>query len=171
HEITLRQNARKKGSALYGGYETDCRFSWHLQNPADRPLNADITFPLPAEGAMYNDLYATLNGKDVLPLMQLKEGALNLPRELQPGEPLDIRMGFKSRGMSSWYLQVKESREIRDFTLTLTLPDLPKSRLNNPEGCMAPTDIKPTADGQGSILTYRLDHAISNKGMGIALPT
>ncbi len=171
HEVTLRQNARKKGSALYGGYETDCRFSWRLQNPTDRPLNSDITFPLPAAGAMYNDLFATLNGKDVLPLMQLKEGALNLPRELKPGELLDIKMGFKSRGMSYWYLQVKESREIRDFTLTLTLPDLPKARLNNPEGCMTPTNIKPSADGQGSVLTYRLDHAISSKGMGIALPT
>ena len=35
---------------------------------------------------------------------------------------------------------------------------------------MTPTDIKSTADGLGSVLTYRLDHAISNKGMGIALP-
>lgn len=170
HEVTLRQNARKKGSALYGGYETDCRFAWRLQNPTDRPLNADIRFPLPAVGAMYNDLYATLNGKDVLALMELKDGALNLPRELKPGESLDIKMGFRSRGMSYWYMQVKESREIRDFILTLTLPDLPKAHLNNPEGCMTPTDIKPTADGLGSILTYRLDHAISGKGMGIALP-
>src|SRR5690348_10669564 len=73
--------------------------------------------------------------------------------------------------MTSWYMQVKEAREIRDFTLTLNLPDLTKAHLNNPEGCMSPTDVKPTTNGQGSILTYRLDHAISNKGMGIAFPT
>jgi hypothetical protein len=171
HEVTLRQNARKKGSAMYGGYETDCRFAWRLQNPSDRPLKADIAFPLPAEGAVYNDLYATLNGNDVLPQMQLKDGALNLARELKAGEVFDLSIGFKSRGMSCWYMQVKEAREIRDFTLTLNLPDLPKARLNNPEGCMAPTDVKPTPDGQGSVLTYRLDHAITTKGMGIALPT
>ncbi|HWF19001.1 MAG TPA: hypothetical protein VG754_07015 [Verrucomicrobiae bacterium] len=171
HEVTLRQNPRKKGSALYGGYETACRFSWRLQNPADRQLNADIKFPLPAQGAVYNDLYATLNGKDILPLMEIKDGALNLPRIVKPGEQLDIKMGFKSRGMSSWYFQVKEPREIRDFMLTLTLPDLSKAHLNNPEGCMTPTDVKPTADGLGSVLSYRLDHAISSKGMGIALPT
>ena len=68
---------------------------------------------------MYDDLSATLNGKDVLPLMQLKDAALILPRELKPGETLDLKIGFKSRGMSSWYLQVKEPREIRDFTLLL----------------------------------------------------
>jgi hypothetical protein len=85
-------------------------------------------------------------------------------------EPLDLAIAFKSRGMSFWYLQVKEAREIRNFNLMLNLPDLAKSRLNYPEGCMTPTDIKPTADNLGSILTYRLDHAISSKGMGIALP-
>ena len=34
HEITLRQNPRKKGSAFYGGYETECSFNWQLRNPA-----------------------------------------------------------------------------------------------------------------------------------------
>ena len=170
HDVTLRQNPRKKGSALYGGYETACRFHWQLKNPADRDLNCVLKFPLPAAGAMYDDLSATLNGKDILPQMQLKEGALLLTRDVKANEPLDVAVAFKSRGMSFWYLQVKEAREIRDFTMTLNLPDLPKSRLNYPEGCMTPTTIKPTSDNQGSILTYRLDHAISNKGMGIALP-
>lgn len=171
HEVTLKQNARKKGSALYGGYETDCHFNWRTQNPTDRELKANISFPLPADGAMYNDITAALNGRDVLPQMQLKDGALILSRNVKPGEVMDLQMSFKSRGMSSWYMQVKEAREIRDFTLTLNLPDLPKDRLNNPEGCMTPTAVKPTPNGQGSVLTFRLDHAISSKGMGIALPT
>ena len=171
HQVALTQNARKKGSAYYGGYETDCHFNWRTQNPTDRELKSEIKFPLPAVGAMYNDITATLNGKDILPQMQLKDAALILPRTVKPGEIMDFQMSFKSRGMSSWYMQVKEAREIRDFTLTLTLPDLTKAHLNNPEGCMSPTDVKPTPDGQGSVLTYRLDHAISSKGMGIALPT
>jgi hypothetical protein len=119
---------------------------------------------------MYDDLTAKVNGKDILPQMELKEGALLLARNVKANESLDLAIAFKSRGMSFWYLQVKEAREIRNFNLTLTLPDLPKSRLNYPEGCMTPSDIKPTADNQGSILAYRLDHAISGKGMGIALP-
>ena len=35
---------------------------------------------------------------------------------------------------------------------------------------MTPTEISPTKDGQGCVLTYRLDHALTDKGMGIALP-
>src|SRR5205085_9451592 len=80
-------------------------------------------------------------------------------------------ISFKSRGMSSWYFQVQDPHEIRDFTLTLNLPDLAKAHLNFPEGCMSPTETRATADNRGSILTFRLDHAISSKGMGIALPT
>jgi hypothetical protein len=171
HAVTLKQNPRKKGSAIYGGYETQCAFSWRLQNPTDRTLKGNLKFPLPASSAMYDGLYATLNGQDILPQMHLADSALELDHELKPDEVLDVKIGFKSRGMTSWYFQVTEAREIRDFTLALDLPDLPKARLNYPEGCMTPTGIKPTADGLGSVLTYRLDHAISSKGMGISLPT
>jgi hypothetical protein len=120
---------------------------------------------------MYDDLSATLNGLDVLPQMQLKDATLMLARELQPNEALDFRIAFKSRGVSFWYFQIREAREIRDFLLTLTLPDLPKSKLNYPGGCMTPTDIQPTTGAQGCVLTFRLDHAISSQGMGVALPS
>ena len=170
HDITLKQNARKKGSALFGGYETTCRFSWKLQSPADRPTQGRLRFPLPAQGAMYDALTATIDGEDVLPQMELSEAALVLTRDLEPHEEFEVVISFRSRGMAQWYFQVPEQREIRDFTLTLNLPDLPKAKLNYPEGCMSPTDIQPTEFNRGSVLTYRLDHAISHKGMGISFP-
>lgn len=171
HEVTLKQNARRKGSALYGGYETTCRFTWRLTNPAGRDLQSLLRFPLPSATGVYNELTAVLNGNDVLPQMQLKDGAFLLAREVKAHEGLDFAISFKSRGMSYWYLQVKEPREIRDFTFTLRLPDLAKAHLNFPEGCMTPTTIQPTADNRGTVLTFRLDHAISGKGMGIAMPS
>jgi hypothetical protein len=108
---------------------------------------------------------------DILPRMQLKDGLLLLDRDLAANEALDLAISFKSRGMSNWYMQVREPREIRDFTFVLNLPDLAKAHLNFPEGCMTPTDTQATADDRGTILTFRLDHAISNKGMGIAMPS
>ncbi len=170
HDIELKQNARKKGTAYYGGYETACRFSWKLNNPSGTPQKCLLTFPLPASRAMYDELSATLNGLDVLPQMQLKDASLMLARDLQPNEALDFQVVFKSRGVSFWYFQVREPREIRDFLLRLTLPDLPKPKLNYPGGCMTPTDVQPTNSGRGSVLTFHLDHAISNQGMGVALP-
>jgi hypothetical protein len=170
HEITLRQSPRKKGSAFYGGYETDCSFSWKLWNPSATNQKCTLTFPLPASGAMYDGLVATLDGKDVLPQVEIKDSSLVLERDLQPNETMDFHIAFKSRGLSYWYFQVREPREIRDFTLTMNLPDLAKAKLNYPDGCMTPTQIAPTKDNQGTVLTYRLDHALTDKGMGIALP-
>ncbi len=170
HEITMRQNPRKKGSALYGGYETDCNFNWQLRNPSGTNQLCTLTFPLPAADAMYDGLVATLDGRDVLPQMEIKDSSLVLTRDVQPDEMMNFHIAFKSRGLSYWYFQVREAREIRDFTLLLNLPDLPKSKLNYPDGCMTPTDVAPTRDRLGTILTYRLDHALNDKGMGISLP-
>src|SRR3989475_4291033 len=100
HSVVLKQNPRKKGSAYYGGYETVCRFSWKLNNPAETPQKCNLVFPLPAAEAMYDDLSATLNGKDVLPQMQLKDSTLILAREVQPNEAFDFKISFKSRGVS-----------------------------------------------------------------------
>ena len=170
HDVMLKQNPRKKGSAFYGGYETDCNFTWKLRNPSGTNEKCTLTFPLPASGAMYDGLVATLDGKDVLPQMEIKDSSLVLGIDVQPEQMMDFRVAFKSRGLSVWDFQVREPREIRDFTLTLTLPDLQKAKLNYPDGCMTPTKIEPTKDNQGSVLTYRLDHALTDKGMGIALP-
>ena len=170
HTVTMRQNPRKKGSAYYGGYETDCAFHWRLRNPSNTNQQCKLTFPLPAAGAMYDGLFATLDGKDVLPDIQIQDGNLVLARPVSPGEQFDFQIGFKSRGLSYWYFQVREAREIRDFTLNLQLADLPRSKLNYPDGCMTPTQIQPTTDHLGSVLTYRLDHALTSKGMGVALP-
>lgn len=170
HDVVLKQNPRKKGSAFYGGYETDCNFTWKLRNPSGTNEQCTLAFPLPASGAMYDGLVATLDGKDVLPQMEIRDASLVLGIDVRPNQAMDFRIAFKSRGLSRWDFQVREAREIRDFTLTLTLPDLQKAKLNYPDGCMTPTKIEPTKDNQGSVLTYRLDHALNDKGMGIALP-
>jgi hypothetical protein len=116
-----------------------------------------------------NDLVVNLNGTSALGQMEIKNGALVLEFDVQKGWTADLEIRFKSRGVSFWYFQVSEPRVIRDFALTLHLPDLPKDKLNYPEGCMTPTEITPTKDRRGCDLVYRLGDAVTTKGMGIAL--
>ena len=161
HEVTLRQNPRKKGSAIYPGYETDCRFTYKLRYPGEHDAQATLRFPFTASAC--NDLVVNLDGTNVLGQLQIENGALVLPLSVQKGWAADYEIAFKSRGVSVWYFQVSEERVIRDFLLTLHLPDLPREKLNYPEGCMTPTEIT------GNDLIYRLGNAVSSKGMGIAL--
>jgi len=168
HTVTLRSSPRKKGPAVYPGYTTDCRFSWRLRNPSDREVKATLRFPLPAASAIYDELAVGLNGASVRDRLRIRDKALELELPLKPGEELQYEIRFKSRGLSYWYFQVREPREIRDFELKLALPDTPRKKLNYPEGCMTPSEI--VESGQGSVLTYRLDRALSQKGMGIEVP-
>ena len=169
HEVTLRQNPRKKGSAIYPGYETESHFAYKLRYPGDRDASASIKFPLPSATMVCNDLSVTLNGESALDKLQVSDGALLLQLNVQKGWTGDLHIKFKSRGVSSWYFQISEQRVIRDFLLTLHLPDLPKGELNYPEGCMTPTEVAATSDGRGCDLFYRLGDAVSSRGMGIAL--
>jgi len=171
HEVTVRQNPRHKGSAVYAAYETTCRFTYVLRNPAEHDVTAQFKFPLPSASSMYDDLAITLNGTNELDALQVEKGALVLEEDLAQGETANLQISFKSRGLAYWYFQIRQPREVRDFELLLNLPDLPKSKLNYPVGGMAPTEIKPTEDGHGCMLAFRLDHAICNKGMGIELPS
>src|SRR5437016_9263277 len=54
HDVVLKQNARKKGSAYYGGYEAVCRFSWKLINPAGTPQKCNLAFPPTASTDVYD---------------------------------------------------------------------------------------------------------------------
>lgn len=161
HEVTLRQNPRKKGSAIYPGYETDCRFTYKLRYPGEHDAQATLRFPFTASAC--SDLSVSLDGTNVLGQLQIEGGALVLPLDVKKGWAGDYEISFKSRGVSVWYFQVSEERVIRDFVLTLHMPDLPRAKLNYPEGCMTPTEIA------GNDLIYRLGNAVSSKGMGIAL--
>jgi hypothetical protein len=168
HQVTLQQSPRKKGPAVYPGYTTDCKFTWRLRNPADREVRAVLRFPLPGTAAMYDDLAANLNGDSVRDRVRVEHGALVLESNLAARATCDFDIAFKSRGLSHWYFQVREQREIRDFELLLRLPNLTTKQLNYPEGCMTPTKIEGT--GHGAVLTYKLDRALSNKGMGLEMP-
>ena len=157
HEITLRQNPRKKGSAFYGGYETECSFNWKLRNPSASNQTCALTFPLPASPApcMTVSLVATLNGQDVLPANADQADGSLVPRTdpVNTDETMAFHVALKSRGLSYWYFQVREAREIRDFTLTMNPRSIcPKTKLNYPDGCMTPTDIQPAKDGAGCCL-------------------
>jgi hypothetical protein len=71
--------------------------------------------------------------------------------------------------MDTFTYQITNRREIKEFELSLTIDHLPVSLLNYPNGALTPTEIKSTSDGLGSVLTWRLDRAITSAGMGVAL--
>ncbi|MFQ6133359.1 MAG: hypothetical protein ACE5R4_15055 [Armatimonadota bacterium] len=168
--VTIRMNYRRKGSAYYTCFEDDCDFLYEVRNLAERETTADFRFPMSSGQNLFLDFQVLVDGEDYSEHLSFRGNDVYWSMPMPPGRQVTVEVSYKSRGMETWYYQIPEAREVRDFELVMHLPDVPRERLNYPEGCLTPTEIKDRAEGEGSVLTWSLDHAITTRGMGVALP-
>ncbi len=169
-DIHLTLSERRKGYALYNGFVADGSFEYEVINDSDLETEAEFYFPLSLNQTMYEYFEITADGEDISPLLRFSGDAVYWAETMSPHESQTITVDYQVRGMEYIYYQIPTQREIRDFSLTITVDRLPVSQLNYPEGCLTPMDIRPTGDGQGSVLVWTLDRAVTTAGMGIALP-
>jgi len=170
-QVDLTLSEREKGYAYYSGFEADCRFEYEVINDSDMETEAEFNFPLAPQQTMYENFQISVDGQDISSWLRVADDNVWWKEMMGPQERRKIIVTYTSRGMDYFYYQVPYKREIKDFTLTLTVDRLPVSMLNYPEGCLTPKEIGPTSDGQGSVLVWTLDRAITTAGMGIALPS
>src|SRR5579859_5619650 len=169
-QVTLTLNKRKKGSAYYSGFETDFRMEYQVANQSDRATRAELDFPLSSGAVLYEALTVTEDGKDLAKDLRVSASSVHWSRPMKPGEHHTVVVSYRSRGVEQFYYQIPDAREIRDFTLTLTVPGLPVGDVNYPERCLTPSKVEPTPDGSGTVLSWSLDRSVTTAGMGIALP-
>lgn len=166
--VTIKMNYRRKGSAYYTCFEDQCDFAYTVRNFADRKTTANFRFPMSRGQTLFLDFQVVVDGQDFSSQLSFRGDDVGWNIPMVPGQQSTIRVRYKSRGMETWYYQITEAREIRDFKLVMNLPDVPRERLNYPEGCLTPTEI--AVEGRGSVLTWALDRAVTTRGMGVELP-
>jgi hypothetical protein len=170
-DVKLTLSERQKGYALYNGYVMDARYEYQVINQSDVETEAEFVFPLSPDQTVHENFQITLDGQDISSQLQFSsQDQVKWVTRMRPGQRNKIVVAYTSRGMDSFYYQVPNQRDIQNFVLTVTIDRLPVSMVNYPAGCLTPTEIHATADHQGSILTWRLDGAITVAGMGVALP-
>lgn len=168
-DVKMYLSEREKGYALYSGYTVDVTLTYDIVNDSGIETDAAFTFPLSPEQTLFEDFAVEMDGIDLSPGLRFAPDMVSWTTKMKPHQRSQIVITYSSRGMDYFYYQIPVQREIKDFTLTLTIDRLPVSLLNYPDGVITPTDIMPTEDGQGSILTWNLDRAITTAGMGVAL--
>lgn len=169
-EMTLTRSERKKGSAKYPGFILQCHLVYHVRNFAERDTIADYAFPLSHGQSKFDNFIVLVNGVDQSGHLNLDSDGATWSMPMTPGQENTVDVSYTSQGLQRFYYQVSDAREIRDFLLTLTLPDIARKDINYPEGCIPPTTIGATANGHGSVLSWQLNRALTTRGMGIALP-
>ena len=168
-DVQMKLNEREKGYALYRGYTLDVKLVYDIVNDSNILTDADFTFPLSSGQTLFENFVIMMDGKDMSSRLRIGSDLVSWRVKMQPQQKSKIVITYASRGMDYFYYQIPVQREIKDFVLTLNVDRLPVSLLNYPDGVITPTDIKPTQNGRGSILTWKLDHAITIAGMGVSL--
>ncbi len=169
-ETHLTVSEREKGYAYYSGFEADVNLTYEVANVSDEPTEADFYFPLPPSQTLLEDFLITSDGEDIGAMVNIGGDMVTWTEPMQPHQRKEIAVSYRARGMEYFYYQIPAQREIRNFSLTITVDRLPVSLVNYPEGCLTPTDLEPTPDGRGSILSWTFDRTITTAGMGVALP-
>jgi len=168
--VVLTLNERRKGSALYNGFDAVFDMTWTVVN--DSPWTTRAAFALPLSGqVLYDDLVVREDGTDISRDLRFSRDRIEWVRTLQSGERHEIRVSYATRGVEYFYYQVPQPRELKDFVLTMTVGGLAVADVNYPERCLTPMSVEPTADGRGTVLVWTLDRSVTTAGMGVALPT
>jgi hypothetical protein len=168
-QFDLALSEREKGYALYAGYVINARLEYEIVNDSDVEADAEFYFPLSPGQTLFEDFRILMDDQDISSSLRFSSNLVQWANKMKPHQQTRIVVTYLSRGMDYFYYQVPVQREIKNFELTVTIDRLPVSLLNYPDGVLTPTEIKPTVDGQGSILAWKLDRAITVAGMGVAL--
>jgi hypothetical protein len=168
-DVQMTLSEREKGYAFYSGYIVDVTLKYDILNDSNIETDAAFTFPLSPGQTLFEDFVVNMDGEDLSPDLRFAPDTISWNTSMKPHQHSQVVITYASRGMDYFYYQIPVQREIKNFSLKLTVDRLPVSLLNYPDGVITPTDIASTEDGQGSILTWNLDRAITTAGMGVAL--
>lgn len=169
-DVMMTLDQREKGYGYYSGFKAEATFEYQVVNNSDVETEVDFSFPLSPGQTMFDGFQITEDGKDIRDDLHFTGDNVFWMHKMKPHQEKTIVIAYKTRGMEYFYYQIPIQREIKNFSLVITVDKLPTTLLNYPMGCLTPTDVKPTADRQGSILTWSFDRTITTAGMGIALP-
>lgn len=168
-DVKMTLSEREKGYAFYSGYVIDVALNYDLVNDSNILTDAEYKFPLSSGQSLFENFIIKMDDVDMSPKLRIGGDVVSWTIKMLPHQKSKIKITYSSRGMDYFYYQIPVQREIKAFVLTLTVDRLPVSLLNYPDGVITPSEVKPTPDGRGSILTWKLDHAITVAGMGVAL--
>jgi hypothetical protein len=167
--VDMTLSEREKGYALYSGYLIDSSYEYQIINDSAVDTIAEFNFPMSPGQTLYENFKILVDNQDISSQLRFIGDQVQWTSGMKAQQQSKIVVTYASRGMDTFYYQIPVQREIKNFSLVLTVDRLPVSLLNYPEGVLTPTEIKPTDNGQGSILTWKLDRAITVAGMGVAL--
>ena len=160
----FRLDYRRKGLLWFSTYLVGFHAHYTAANPTDQPAVMRVHFPFPAQKGVYDSFLFTVNGGDFAAAASPAGRTAQLP--VAPRAPLDIRVGYKTRGLSHWlYRFGDEVTNVRNFTCT-AITDF--ANVDFMPDTLSPSTKRQLAGGWE--LQWRFKSLVSGAAIGLRMP-
>jgi hypothetical protein len=162
--VELGIGYRQKGLLWYSTYKAGFSGTYSFRNPTNIEQNLTFCFPLPAKQAIYDDLVMTANEQPLR--LATADGVLRGSTSVRPGEPVVLRVRYRSQGLNSWQYKLGDNiAEIKNFTLKISTDF---GGFDFPENTLSPINEKKTS--RGWELTWAYQNLLSGFQIGMKMP-
>ncbi|MEO8036446.1 MAG: inner membrane CreD family protein, partial [Acidobacteriota bacterium] len=161
--VGLELDQRQKGLLWFATYRVAYSGQYQFRNVTDSDR---VTFKLvfPAPDAIYDDLVFLVDGQPVI--VTMAGGAVSGEVHRAPGAVVQLSVGYRSQGLSTWHYTFGESvSQVRDFALEMTTNF---KAIDFPQGTMSATGKQQTANGW--LLTWKYTNLVTGYKIGMVMP-
>jgi len=156
---------RRKGLLWYSTYMTKFDSVYRLKNNTAEKRTFYVGFSFPATNALFDDFVFKIGDKDIDFPGNIAQG-ISAPVVLEPGQEVDIRIGYKSPGLDRWVYAFGEGvTRVRNFKLRCHTDF---AKIDFPAGCISPT--KETKNGGGWDLAWDYKNLLTGYSVGVEMP-
>ena len=154
---------RQKGLLSYSTYDVAFHGSYVFRGDG-APHHASVTFPFPAERALYDDFVFTVAGR---PVSVVTGGAsVTVPFDISASADVPVVVSYRSRGLGSWMYDFGDHvTALRDFRFRISTNF---AAIDFPADTLSPTTEHRIGDGWNLEWTYR--NLITGYSLGLTMP-
>jgi hypothetical protein len=149
----------------FNNFELTARYEYDIVNQSDEETTAEFYFNLVSTNP-YENLLVTVDGRDIHSLLNVESGKITWKMNMSPHQQNMIAIGYRVRGMGSFYYDVPNAYKIGSFSLIITVDtDSFNARSSPAAGAIKQTERK--REGGGAILEWEVKNAIMAPSIGI----
>jgi hypothetical protein len=166
-DAKLHSDPRRKGLVWYALYDVGFAASYSYVHQDERPALLRVELALPSQGAVYDDLVFSVNGKDESAALDQQPGTLVHELRVEPQQRVEFRAGYRSRGIDSWrYQPTAGVARLNDFRLHLATDF---RNIDFPSETLSPSSR--TEAGKGWDLRWDFRQMVTGQGIGMVMPS
>lgn len=169
-QVELTADERKLGGANYTGYQDAWRLQYAVVNRHEKPVTAQLRFPLPAKTGNFNKVSIVADGKNITDRTSTSEGGIRWTMPMEPGQKSVVVIAYEGRGLEYLRYIPRRMTQSGHYMVTAILNNIPVQDIDWCIGSMPPDQKLEQVRGMPYTLTWTLDNALTSYDIGIKLP-